>query len=121
MGPGGDALMEYGDAARQRHSRIGAEQDLSRARADLASAGAGGPDPEIAIRLEVVEQELTVLRRQAGSRSRKRDERQVLALLLTERLLLEQLGFATYADYGVWRDQKVGDDEMPEAVRSHPA
>lgn len=111
MGPGDDALVEYGDAARQRHSRIGAQQDLSRARTDLASAQAGGPDPEIAIRLEVVEQELTVLRHQAGSRSRKRNERRVLDLLLTERLLLEELGFATYADYSVWRDRKVGDDE----------
>jgi len=110
VGEGDEALVEHGDAAKRRHSRIGAQQDLSRARADLEHAGLGGPDPEIVIRLEVIEQELTVLRRQAGSRSRKRDERRLIDLLLSERLLLEQLGFATYADYTTWRDGYVRDD-----------
>ncbi len=111
MGEGDCVLDEQGDAARHRHSRIGAQQDVSRALADLESAGAGGPDPEIAIRLEVIEQELTVLGRQAGSRARKRNERRVLDLLLSERLLLEQLGFATYAAYATWRDGDVTHDE----------
>jgi hypothetical protein len=113
---GDEALVEHGKAARQRHARIVALQDLLRAKADLASAtGASAPDPETAIRLEVIEQELTVLRRQAGSRSRKRDERRVLDLLLSERLLLDQLGFATYLEYSTWLEASVGAHEADDA------
>ena len=102
MVQGDETWAEHGDANKRRH-RIGALQDLSRARTNLEHAtGASTPDPETVTRLEEIERELAELSRTSGSRSRKRNERRVLDLLLSERLLLDQLGFATYAEYAAW-------------------
>ena len=110
MDQGNETWAEQGDAAKRRH-RIGALQDLSRARTNLEHAtSAGTPDVETVARLEEIEQELATLSRTAGGRSRKRNERRVLDLLLSERLLLDQLGFATYAEYA----QQCGSDASTE-------
>ena len=61
--------------------------------------GAGPVDPQVLIRLEQIERELTQLRQSKNALSRRRNERMVVALLLSERLVLDQLGFDSYADY----------------------
>lgn len=107
---GNETWTEQGDAAKRRH-RIGALQDLSRARTNLEHAtSASTPDAATVARLEEIEQELAAASRTAGARSRKRNERRVLDLLLSERLLLDQLGFATYAELA----QQYGSDASTE-------
>ena len=50
-------------------------------------------------RLEQIERLLAKRRQSTRALLRRRHERTVLALLLTQRLVLEQLGFDSYADY----------------------
>ncbi len=114
-----DAMVERTHETEWRHLRIGALQDLSRARTDMEQAsGSGTADPEMLVRLEEIERELAELRRPTNTRSQKRNERQVLDLLLSERLLLNELGFASYADYETWL---AGAASAKEAEQADPA
>jgi hypothetical protein len=87
--------MQHADESQLRQLLLRVQEELTQARADLERTN--GPD--LGDRLDEIERELTSLQ---GSRSllfRGRRRRTVLGLLLSERLLLDDLGFDSYADY----------------------
>lgn len=102
MGHGDETMSQPADEDVRRHLRIGAQQDLSRARAGMEHAAEPrSADPQALTRLEQIERELTELRESTGL-SRKRNERTILALLLSQRLILDQLGFGSHDEYVAW-------------------
>jgi hypothetical protein len=102
----------------RRRLVMGAKQELSRARADLEVAlEAPVPGHELTLRLDEVARDVAELHRATNVLTRNRDRRRELALLLSQRLLLDQLGFGSYEDYAAWtsanphRDPNEGDDD----------
>jgi hypothetical protein len=92
------------DGSTRQRLRIGAEQEVGRARADLELALTGGSsDPEALTRLDGIARQLRDVRSSKGIRSQRRNRKEELGLVLSERLLLDQLGFDSFGDYAAWR------------------
>ena len=100
------------DETLQRHLRLGAIQELSRARAAMEGAAMGRrSDPELADRLEEIERELTELRQSMSPLSRTQRMDAIGELLMRERLVLDQLGFDSYEEFLGWRDASDRDED----------
>ena len=94
------------DDTELRHRRLGAEQELARARTDLERASSSAlADPEVCEHLEEIERELAAAQQSKALLFRARRRRHLLALLLSERLVLRRLGFDSYTEYLTWRDE----------------
>jgi hypothetical protein len=92
--------MQYPDETRLRQVLLRVQEELTQARADLERAtGTATDQPDLGERLEEIERELTRLQGSHRPLFRGRRRREVLGLLLSERLLLDDLGFDSYEDY----------------------
>jgi hypothetical protein len=100
------------DETVQRHLRLGAIQELSRARAAMEGAARGRrSDPELIARLEEIERELTERRPSMSPLARAQRMDAVGELLMRKRLVLDQLGFDSYEEYVGWRDASDRDED----------
>ena len=96
--------MEYFDEGIRDHLRLGALQELSRARADLDRAmDASRADPRLHDALDQIERELATMRESSRSVFRRRSTDALPDLLFFERLVLDQLGFDSYEEVLHWR------------------
>ena len=92
--------MPYHDEERLRQLQIRVQEELAQARADLErQSNSPSPGSDLGARLEQIERELTKLQRSRGLLFRGRRTREVQSLLLSERLVLDDLGYDSYAGY----------------------
>ncbi len=96
--------MEHFDEGIRDHLRLGALQELFRARADLDRArDANRGDPRLHDALDQIERELVTMRESSRSVFRRRSTDSLPDLLFFERLVLDQLGFDSYEEVLHWR------------------
>ena len=108
--------MQPRDEAQLRQLRLRVDEELDRARADLTRNGeAAAANARLGERLEEIERELERLQRSNALLFRGRRRRAVMGLLLSERLLLDDLGFDTFEDYVRARaeGEALGNDARP--------
>jgi hypothetical protein len=114
--------MQHVDEAHLRQLRLRVQEELFQTRADVERANRSlTDDPDLDERLEEIERELAKLQGSHGLLFRGRRRREVLGLLLSERLLLDDLGFDSYADYlseGVQAGLLDSDDGSAHAKRA---
>jgi hypothetical protein len=91
--------MQYRDEAQLRHLRERVEEELAQARAEVEAAKAEQANAVLRKRLDEIEQELTKLRNARGVLFRGRRRQAELNLLLSERLVLDELGASSYEEY----------------------
>lgn len=92
--------MPYHDESQLRQLQLRVQEELAQARADLERETESSTQPsDPGERLEQIDRELTKLQRSHGLLFRSRRDQAVLSLLFSERLLLDDLGYDSYADY----------------------
>jgi hypothetical protein len=111
--------MQHRDEAQLRQLRIRVEEELTQARAELARGAA----PSIAVarlgdRLDEIERELERLQRSKGRLFRGRRRKAELGLLLSERLLLDDLGYDSYADFALATGRTLRPDDAAGATEA---
>ncbi len=87
------------DEIQLRHLQLRVQEELSQARAERDLTASPTTDDDLGNRLEQIERELTKLQQSHGLLYRGRRTQAVQSLLLSERLLLDDLGYDTYDDY----------------------
>jgi len=111
--------MQHRDEAQLHQLRTFIEEELDRARAEAERAG----EPSIAEarlgdRLDEIERELDRLQSAKGLLFRGKRRRAVLGLLLSERLLLDDLGYDSYTDFALATGRTLRPDDAAGAAEA---